>query len=227
MTFVKTPDTSVAPDGSPVSLYLRLPGDAEAAFIHRAVPAGAAILELGCGAGRVTRHLLTLGHEVTGVDNGPEMLEEVERIPGAETALSEIGALDLSPRRWPVVLLASHLINELRGPEFLASAVRHVASDGCILVQRWEPGRIDSVQESRSERPGLIIEMQNIRHPAPGVLSATMVYDIEELRFTQDFTAYELDDVRLEALATKVGCEVDEVLGKHRSWIRLRPIRAD
>lgn len=216
--------SGVAPCGSPVSLYLKLPGDTEATFIHGVLPTGAEVLEFGCGAGRVTRHLVALGHRVTGVDHSREMLAEVEKIPNTETVLSDLADLDLSPRRWPVVLLASHLINEARGREFLESAVRHVAPDGCILIQRWEPGRIDSVQQSRTERPGLTIEMQNIQHPEPGVLRATMIYEVDDEHFEQEFTAYELDDDRLGALAPATGCEVDEVLGKHRSWIRLRPI---
>src|SRR4051794_5275566 len=58
---------AIAPDGSPVPLYLALPGDDEAAVIASAAPAGATVLELGCGAGRVTRPLVARGFRVTGV----------------------------------------------------------------------------------------------------------------------------------------------------------------
>lgn len=105
-----SPSGAVAPDGSPVSLYRTLPGDAEARFISSALPAGAPILELGCGAGRVTRHLVALGHHVTGVDNSPAMLAEIEEMEGAEGVFGDLLTLDLSPRRWPVVLLASHFM---------------------------------------------------------------------------------------------------------------------
>ena len=64
----------VAPDGSPVAVYLAIPGDAEAALIHSAIPAAASVLELGCGAGRVTRHLVARGHPVPGVDNSEARL---------------------------------------------------------------------------------------------------------------------------------------------------------
>ena len=46
--------SEIAPDGSPVLLYARLPSFGEAALIHEAVPADSRILELGAGAGRIT-----------------------------------------------------------------------------------------------------------------------------------------------------------------------------
>lgn len=73
-----------APDGSPVDVYRMLPDLGEATIIHAAVPLGASILELGCGAGRVTAALLALGHAVTGVDASAEMLAAArERAPEA------------------------------------------------------------------------------------------------------------------------------------------------
>jgi hypothetical protein len=53
----------VAPDGSPVEIYRRLPPGGEAELIHGGVAPGASILELGCGAGRVTHELLRLGQQ--------------------------------------------------------------------------------------------------------------------------------------------------------------------
>src|SRR5688500_17840198 len=116
--------TEVAPDGSPIEMYTRMPTFGEPEIVHAAIPAGAAILELGSGAGRMTHRLLELGHPVTAVDNSPEMLTHVR---GAETVLSDIEELDLG-RRFACVLMASHLIDE---PEelrtaLLATCARHV-----------------------------------------------------------------------------------------------------
>jgi hypothetical protein len=69
---------AVAPDGSPLALYLALPGEDEAAIVHGAILAGARILELGSGPGRMTRPLLHLGHDVTAVDNQPFTAHEID-----------------------------------------------------------------------------------------------------------------------------------------------------
>jgi SAM-dependent methyltransferase len=85
-----------APGGSPVELYALAPPEGEPEIVHAAVPSGAAILELGCGAGRITHRLVELGHPVVGVDQSPEMLAHVR---GAETVLADIETLDPSSLR--------------------------------------------------------------------------------------------------------------------------------
>jgi 2-polyprenyl-3-methyl-5-hydroxy-6-metoxy-1,4-benzoquinol methylase len=116
-----------------VELYSLLPTMGEPGIVHAAIPAGAAILELGAGAGRVTHPLLELGHPVVAVDESAEMLA---RVRGAETVPARIQELHLG-RRFDVVLLASFLVNtpdrELRG-RFLAACREHVRDDGCVLV---------------------------------------------------------------------------------------------
>ena len=97
----------VAPNGSPVDVYRALPGADEAELIASALPAGASILELGCGTGRVTHELVARGFRVTAVDESAEMLEHVR---GAETVLSRIEELELA-RTFDAVLLASHFVN--------------------------------------------------------------------------------------------------------------------
>jgi 2-polyprenyl-3-methyl-5-hydroxy-6-metoxy-1,4-benzoquinol methylase len=62
--------SGVAADGSPVALYLALPGRDDAALILGAIEPGAAVLELGCGVGRVTRHLAAGGHTVMAAAEG-------------------------------------------------------------------------------------------------------------------------------------------------------------
>jgi len=213
--------TAVAPDGSPVALYLALPGDDEAAVVHDAIAPGAAILELGSGPGRVTRPLLVLGHPVTAVDNSPAMLAHLP--DEADAVLSDIQALDLGARRWPVVLLASHAINDPLGPALLAAGARHLAADGCLLVQRHEPGWVDQIDEVVKERDGVGFGITGVAHPAPGTVTATMVYVVDGQRYEQPFTAHEVDDDDLADVATDVGLRIDAVLDDARTWVRLVP----
>jgi SAM-dependent methyltransferase len=128
----------ITPDGCAVDLYALLPPMGEPWIVHAAVPAGASVLELGAGAGRVTHPLVALGHLVVAVDESSEMLA---RIRGAETVRARIQDLDLG-RPFDAVLLASQLINVpdhgLRR-RFLEACRDHVRDGGRVLVQRHPP----------------------------------------------------------------------------------------
>ncbi len=130
--------TGVAPDGSPVEVYVMLPPLGEAEIVHGVIPEGAHVLELGCGAGRITHRLIELGHPVTAVDNSVEMLSHVR---GAEVALADIETLELE-RQFEAVLLASNLVNTVDDEQrraFLATCARHLAPSGAVLIQRYSP----------------------------------------------------------------------------------------
>lgn len=54
-------------------------GHAEADLVARLVPVGSAVLDAGCGTGRISLRLAELGYLVTGVDNDPRMLALARR----------------------------------------------------------------------------------------------------------------------------------------------------
>jgi SAM-dependent methyltransferase len=61
---------------------LLVPAVAEAAFVEEALtlPAGARVLDLGCGTGRHSVALALRGHEVTGLDLSPVLLERARAL---------------------------------------------------------------------------------------------------------------------------------------------------
>ncbi|MGQ4422276.1 class I SAM-dependent methyltransferase, partial [Streptomyces violaceoruber] len=126
---------AITPDGCAVELYSRLPVGVVPDIVAAAVPEGARILELGSGVGRMTHALLERGFGVTAVDESAEMLE---RVRGARTICSPIEDLDLG-ERFDAVMLASFLVHagdvEVRRG-LLRTCARHVAEDGCVLIQR-------------------------------------------------------------------------------------------
>jgi SAM-dependent methyltransferase len=144
---------SVAPDGSPVEVYARLPARGEGELVAAAVPAPAtaSLLELGCGTGRVTRQLLERGYAVTAVDESPEMLAHV--LAAAERVLARIEELDLG-RRFDAALLLSNLLTT-QPPQrraFLDACSRH--SDVLVvesLPLGWAPTASDSLRIDRVE----------------------------------------------------------------------------
>ena len=205
-----------------MELYSLLPPMGEPEIVHAAIPAGAGILELGAGAGRVTRHLLELGHPVVAVDESAEMLA---RIRGAETVRATIQELALG-RRFDVVLLASFLVNtpdrELRRG-FLTACREHVREDGCVLVQRHEPAWFDEAVEGERTSGGITFRLRDLTRPGPGLLAATVEYQLGEHRWTQSFTAERVDDGQLAAGLGEVGLAVDAYLTGDGSWVRAVP----
>jgi SAM-dependent methyltransferase len=211
---------SVAPDGSPVALYAMLAGDTDAARIHGAIPPSAPVLELGCGAGRVSRHLVARGHAVTGVDNSEAMLSEFARSKGTEAILADIASLDLG-RTWPAVVLASHMVNGAEANAFLQAAAHHLSDDGVLLVQRHEPGWVDAAEPTATEGGRVAFELADVDHRGPGVVAATAIYTVDGTVYRQAFVAHEVDDPRLAAMAASAGLGLLGYVENDPSWVRL------
>lgn len=214
--------SSVAPDGSPVAVYLRLPPADEPELVHSAIPAGADILELGCGPGRLTHAFVALGHRVVAVDESEEMLRHVE---GAERVRARIETLDLG-RRFDCVLLASNLVNSDRSERraFLACCGRHVAPEGCALIQRLEPQADWLAREGRTwERNGVSVTWRAV-HQVGRTVSAVAEYRIGDIVWEQPFTSHLLDDHELADELASVGLRLARVLDEQRTWIEAHPV---
>jgi SAM-dependent methyltransferase len=211
---------AVAPDGSPVDLYLLLPSFDEPEIVHAAIPAGASILELGCGVGRTTHPLVRLGHPVTAVDESPAMLAHVR---GARTVLSRIEDLDLH-HRFDCVLLASHFVNAADPDErrrLLEVCARHVDADGRVLVETyaedWRPRAGDVGGHGD-------LEIRYLRADWDGpVVTAELEYRVGQRRWRQGpFTAAVLDEPTLVASLEDAGLAFDGWIDGRRTWFATR-----
>ena len=166
---------AVRDPGAPVDLYRLLEAADEPALVDREIPEGAEILELGCGAGRITHPLLALGRRVVAVDFNPEMLELIE---GAEKVEARIQELDLG-RLFGGVLLMSNLINDPDPEERLAllrAIHRHLAPSGVALIERYDPESGEDPTPRQRERAGLTIRTFDIRRQ-DHLLYQTIEYD--------------------------------------------------
>jgi SAM-dependent methyltransferase len=214
--------TRNADDGSPVDLYARLPGFGEPELVHAAIPAGAEILELGAGAGRMTHRLVELGHAVTAVDSSAAMLAHVRR---AETVQADIVGLDLG-RRFACVLLASHLVNvddDRERAGFLETCAQHVAPDGVVLIQRYDPDWAADPRPSDVERDGIRVRVLEPWRDGER-LHATVEYEVEGRTWRHGpFTSRILADEELEARLGVAGLFRDEWLDDQRSWLAAVP----
>jgi len=161
--------------GAPFDLYRILEPAGEPELIHQEAPEDATVLDLGCGPGRITHALIKLGHRVTAVDFDERMLDEIE---GAETVLSRIEDLDLG-RTFGAVLLMSTLINR---PDqsgrlaLLAACRRHVAPNGVVLIERYDPEIGVDPRPTEREFAGITIRVSDVRREGP-LISQSVEYD--------------------------------------------------
>ena len=209
-----------ARDGSPVDVYARLPSLGEPELIHEAVPAGAEILELGAGAGRIAHRLLALGHPVVAVDNSAEMLAHVE---GAETVLADIETLALG-RRFPVVVLASNFVNDPDEAErraFLACCARHVLPNGQVLLQGFARDWTPSTQWA--EHGGVRMRLGNFTLDGRRV-TGEMEYVVDGHRLVHPFSARLLTAEELDDDLRSAGLRRVRELDERGSWIEAAPI---
>ena len=215
---------AITPDGCAVELYERLPVGEEPDIVARAVPAGARILELGCGVGRVTHPLLRRGFSVTAVDESPAMLE---RVTGARTVCSPIESLDLD-ERFDVVMLASFLVHaadEGARQELLRSCRRHVADDGCVLIQREGEGGSwhEDVPRERPLGDG-VVRVVSSESAGPGVRKVLVEYVFPDAHWTQTFLSRPLSTREFENALAEAGFVVDAYLTEDRTWVRALPV---
>jgi SAM-dependent methyltransferase len=195
----------ITQDGSPVDVYLRLPYRGELEVLDAHLPPGCTVLELGCGAGRLTRRLLEAGHTVTAVDNCDDMLRHV---PSEATKVHcDISELDLG-RAFDVVLLASNLINvgdDSMRSAWLAACRRHLAPTGELLFQRFDPAWLRTVEPGSFPSIGdveIVIERVHRRQPFVGM---SIRYTIGAKHWKQHFTARVLDDESIEGALRAAG----------------------
>ncbi|MGV9427770.1 class I SAM-dependent methyltransferase [Streptomyces sp. NPDC003656] len=210
---------AITPDGCAVELYSRLPVGDEPDVIAAAVPAGAHILELGSGVGRVTHALLERGFTVTAVDESAEMLA---RVRGARTICAPIEDLDLG-ERFDVVMLASFLVHT-GDPEvrrgLLRTCVRHVAEGGCVLLQREGADYHSRIPRERVDPSGFTVRIVASDPVGEGVRSVRAEYVFPDAIWTQTFRARPLTVAEFEEALAEAGLEVDSYLTEDGMWVR-------
>lgn len=194
-----------APDGSPVDVYLRLPELGEGQVVASVLLAGASVLELGCGTGRITRQLVRLGLHVTAVDESRRMLAHVR---GAETVQAQIERLELG-RRFDAVLLASNLVNAEPSHRraFLETCRRHadlVVVEGLPLA--WSP-------EEGETTLGDVRSRLHVERVEGGTVHGEMEYEVGNDTWRHPFAMHVFaDESELEAALAEAGLRVERRL---------------
>ncbi len=187
------------------------------------MPAGARILELGCGVGRVTHALVERGFTVTAVDESREMLD---RVRGARVVHGSIERLDLG-ETFDAVMLASCLVHapdiEVRRA-LLGTRVRHLAPGGCVLIQReGEDGHANMPRE-RADGSGFTVRIVSSEPIGGGVHSVYAEYEFPDASWTQRFLSRPLTRNQFESALAESHLRVDAYLTEDRAWVRAVPV---
>lgn len=208
-----------ARDGCSVELYRRLSYLGELEDYRALFPPGAQVIELGCGAGRLTRRLLEWGASVTAVDNCREMLAALP--DGASPVLADIGSLNLD-RRFDVALLASCLINHAE-PEvrtrFIDTARRHLRDGARLLLERHDPVWLRRVQPGPINPAGEVAMSVEAVHRAGDVVEMTLRYEIPGSVWRHSFAVVPLDEAEIEALLCRSGFGSIAWSGSRQRWL--------
>jgi ubiquinone/menaquinone biosynthesis C-methylase UbiE len=147
--------------------YLALAGDAPKA-----------ILDMGCGTGRLAVALAERGHRVTGVDPSAGMMQVARNRPGAERVTwidSDAKSLALDTR-FDLITMTGNVFQVFLGDEEIRATLRnlrrHLAPGGRLAFETRNP----QVEEWRAWTPALTREIITV----PGVGAVEVHYDIAE-----------------------------------------------
>ncbi len=111
--------------------------------LARGLPSGAAVLDLGCGAGvPVTRWLADHGFAVTGVDFSARQLELAQRlVPAASFVKADMMDLDFPPESFDAVVAFYSIIHLPRTEQpALLEGIRRWLKPGGAFLATWALG---------------------------------------------------------------------------------------
>jgi SAM-dependent methyltransferase len=206
-------------DGCSVELYRELPYAGELDPVESWFVRGTRVLELGCGAGRLTRRVLALGVAVTAIDNSTAMLAEAP--DEARKVRADIESLQLQ-EQYSVVILASCLINHpvvsVRRA-FLRTARRHLVKAGVLLVERQDPNWLERVAVgTQHASEDLIIDVESVHHLGQR-RRIGLRYITSRGVWRQEFEAAILHRPELQALLASEGFTSHVWLGPNERWV--------
>lgn len=185
------------------------------ALLQPLLARGGDVLELGCGSGHLTRHLVAAGHRVVATDASPAMVELTrQRVPDA----AEIRTLKLPDEPLPpadAVVSVGHVLSYLpdeaavhRGLVAVATTLRSggvLALDLCDL--RWGQVRDAAPNFGRAGEDWALVTQFSV--PAPNLFRREMTTFVR-----QDDGSWRRDDEQHDNVLVDTG-RVPDLLAPH------------
>jgi SAM-dependent methyltransferase len=105
---------------------------------------GSPVLELGCGTGRVLSHLADAGHEVTGIDSNPDMIDLAkEHLTSERVTLLHTDIRDFSiAHQFPLTIAPLNVFAELSDDDLakaLSTVRDHLTRGGVLAIDLPNP----------------------------------------------------------------------------------------
>jgi SAM-dependent methyltransferase len=182
---------------------------------------GGLVLELGCGTGLLTRHLIEAGHRVVATDASPAMLELArETAPGAESIEQLVLPDDPLPSCDAVVSVGhalSYLPDEASVERALVAAATALRPEGVLAIDlcdlSWGEARRDEKSQGRVGDDWAIVARFSV--PRPNLFIREMTTFLRD----EDGT-WRRDDERHENVLVDTS-GVPALLARHRLDVRV------
>lgn len=200
---------------------LNPPGEDTRFYLDLAGEGPKAVLDMGCGTGRLACDLAARGHRVTGADPGTAMLNIARNRPGGDAVTwIETDAAGLSlDTRFDLVIMTGHVFQVFLDDDAVRAALRtlsrHLAPGGRIAfetrnpaVREWEEWTPEQTRE-RLEVPG--IGAVDVHYDIASVSGAFVTFETH-FRFTANdhvvatSTLRFMDHRELAAFLAETGC---------------------
>ncbi|MYS77858.1 SAM-dependent methyltransferase, partial [Streptomyces sp. SID5926] len=107
----------------------------------------------------------------------------------------------------------------------LRACARHVAEDGCVLIQREGADYHTNLPRERVEPSGFTIRILSADPVGDGVNSVRAEYEFPDAVWTQTFRARPLTSEQFEEALGEAGLAVDRYLTDDGTWVRAVPVR--
>lgn len=206
--------SDVAADGSPVDVYVALPVAPEFDPVLDALPAAGSVLDLGCGAGRLSNVLAQRGYEAVGVDGSAQMVAHLDE--WVTPVVARIEELDLG-RTFDVVVLASYLVNTAdleQRASFLATVRRHLDGRGRAFVQRYDPTWTATVEEDEGQVGDVHVHLEVLGRSGCE-FEARSTFRLGTREWVQRFRARVVDDAEMRSAFEEADLQL-------RAWLTER-----
>ena len=180
---------------------------------------GGLVLELGCGSGALTRHLVEAGHRVIATDASPAMLELArEAVPGAE-AIRRLTLPDDPLPECDALVSVGHVLSYLPDEgsveRALVAAAAAVRPEGVFAIDlcdlRYGEGLLEGESKGRVGDDWAVVARLSVPRPNLFVREITTFVRDENDAYRRDDERHEnvlLDTSRLPALLAQQGLDV-------------------